>query len=173
MADDTQRVDPRYDPAFQRGFEGTVTSGLRRSTAVRRTALVSPAPFRVSGGDADAADEEPGIADVEPTRSSATEEPEPAPASVAAPPVTIRQLTRNPFLVALIVLGGGMTVGGVAWVNQVRMLVSTRGGAATDLDYWFLQASVVAAPLTIIAGIGILSGVLFTAAAAWNRRPPR
>ena len=46
MTDDDQRVDPRYDPAFQRGFEGEVASGLRTRTAVRRSALVTPAPFR-------------------------------------------------------------------------------------------------------------------------------
>jgi hypothetical protein len=50
------------------------------------------------------------------------------------------------------------------------MLVATRGGAATDLDYWFLQASVVGAPQTIVAGIGIIAGVLFIAAIAWNKR---
>jgi hypothetical protein len=41
---------------------------------------------------------------------------------------------------------------------------------ATELDYWYLQASVVGAPLTIITGIAIFAGVLFVAAAAWNRR---
>jgi hypothetical protein len=95
-------------------------------------------------------------------------EPEPAPDYVSFG--ATRRLSRNPFLLALVVLGAAMTIGGIAWANQARLLVATRGGAATDLDYWFLQASVVAAPLTIIAGIGILAGVLFIAATAWNRR---
>jgi hypothetical protein len=64
-----------------------------------------------------------------------------------------------------------MIIGGIGWANQARSIVATRGGASTDLDYWFLQASVVAAPLTILTGVGILAGVLFVAAAAWNRRP--
>ncbi|MCU1417718.1 MAG: hypothetical protein JWP32_1892 [Schumannella sp.] len=175
MPEDEKRVDPRYDPAFQRGFEGAVTSGLR-SHSVQRAALVTPAPYRAPAADAAeesrAGDRQPREGqprEVELTRSAAVEEPDPAPEYVASG--AGRRLSRNPFLLALILLGAGMTVGGIAWANQARMLVATRGGAATDLDYWFLQASVVAAPLTIIAGIGILAGVLFIAATAWNRRP--
>lgn len=173
MAEDDQRVDPRYDPAFQRGFEGTVTSGLRRNTAVRRTSLVSPAPVQATDGDVETAHEDPRIVDVEPTRSAADEEPEPTPELVTVSSLTMRQLSRNPFLIALVVLGGALTLGGLAWSNQARMLVSDRGGAGTDLDYWFLQTSVNAAPLATLAGIGILAGVMFVAAIAWNRRPPR
>lgn len=169
MTDD-KRVDPRYDPAFQRGFEGSVTSGTRTRTAVRRPTLVSPAPYRAA--EPVAIVDEKGVRDVEPTRSFALDEPEPAPDFVAEPVTSLRDLTRNPFLVTLVVLGLVMTIAGVAWANQARQLVASRGGAGTELDYWFLQASVVAAPLTIIAGIGILAGVLFIAAAAWNRHPP-
>jgi hypothetical protein len=164
-----KRVDPRYDPAFQRGFDGAVTSGLR-SRPVQRPELVTPAPYRAAEAQAPA--ESLGEApsrEVELTRSAAVEEPEPAPEYLSFG--ATRRLSRNPFLLTLVVLGAAMTIGGIAWANQARLLVATRGGAATDLDYWFLQASVVAAPLTIIAGIGILAGVLFIAATAWNRRP--
>jgi hypothetical protein len=169
MTDD-KRVDPRYDPAFQRGFEGSVTSGSRTRTAVRRPALVSPAPYR--SPEPEPVIDANGLQDAEPTRSGAIDEPDPAPDFVAAPVANLRDLTRNPFLVCLVVLGVVMTIAGVAWANQARQLVASRGGAGTELDYWFLQASVVAAPLTILAGIGILAGVLFIAAAAWNRRGP-
>lgn len=168
MTDGDQRVDPRYDPAFQRGFEGDVTSTIRTRTAVRRTALVSPAPFRSNEPEPEV--EEYGVHDVEPTRSAVDSEPEAAPERVAVRPAGVRDLTRNPFLVILVVLGLIMIIGGGAWANQGRQLVAARGGASTELDYWFLQATVVAAPLTILAGIAILAGVLFLAAAAWNRR---
>ena len=165
-----KRVDPRYDPAFQRGFEGSVTSGLR-TRPVQRPELVTPAPYRATEAEAPPLSlvREASPREVELTRSAAVDEPEPAPDYVAFG--ATRRLSRNPFLLALVVLGAAMTIGGIAWANQARLLVATRGGAATDLDYWFLQASVVAAPLTIIAGIGILAGVLFIAATAWNRRP--
>jgi hypothetical protein len=169
MTDD-KRVDPRYDPAFQRGFEGSVTSGTRTRSAVRRPTLVSPASYR--SAEAAPVVEVTAVRDAEPARASVVPEPEPAADFVAEPVSSLRELTRNPFLVTLVVLGLVMTIAGVAWANQARQLVASRGGAGTELDYWFLQASVVAAPLTIIAGIGILAGVLFIAAAAWNRRPP-
>jgi hypothetical protein len=168
MTDKDARVDPRYDPAFQRGFEGTVTSGLRSRTAVRRSALVSPAPYRSAEPEPDV--EEYGVQEATTTRTGAEAEPEPAPAYVAAPQAGVRELRRNPFLIALLVLGLVMVIGGAAWANQARQTVADRGGASTELDYWFLQATVVGAPLTIVAGIGILAGVLFIAASAWNRR---
>jgi len=159
---DEQRVDPRYDPAFQRGFEGSVTSSVRSRQAPQRDAIVTPAPFR----QPEATEPQPEVA---PTRSAAVDEPEPTPEHDAVP-VAARRLTRNPYLVAVTLLGVIMVGGGAAWANQARGLVSGRGVAATDLDYWFLEATVVGAPLTIVAGILILAGVLFMAATAWNRR---
>lgn len=159
MADE-RKVDPRYDPAFQRGFEGSVTSAPR-SRPIQRSESVAPAPFRPPLAAVTDADETHDQDDVAPARETV-----PEPVADTAP----RRLSRNPFLIALTLLGAIMTAGGVAWANQARMLVATRGGAATDLDYWFLQASVVGAPLTIVAGIGIIAGVLFIAAIAWNKR---
>jgi hypothetical protein len=165
MTDDDQRIDPRYDPAFQRGFEGQVTSGLRARTAVRRSALVSPAPFRSSEPESDV--EEYGVEDAAPTRAAADADPDPAPGFVPFRQAGVRELGRNPFLITLVVLGLALTIGGIAWANQARQTVAD---LATELDYWYLQASVVGAPLAIIAGIAVLAGVLFVAAAAWNRR---
>jgi hypothetical protein len=165
MTDDDQRVDPRYDPAFQRGFEGQVTSGLRARTSVRRSALVSPAPYRT--GEPEPEVEEYGVQEAGQTRTGAEDEPGPAPAYVPVQSAGMRSLGRNPFLITLVVLGVTLTIGGVAWANQARQTVAD---LATELDYWYLQASVVGAPLTIITGIAVLAGVLFVAAAAWNRR---
>ncbi|MEO8261398.1 MAG: hypothetical protein ABI566_02415 [Pseudolysinimonas sp.] len=165
---DEQQVDPRYDPAFQRGFEGKVASGVRTRTSVRRTALVAPAPYRTSEPEPQV--EDYGVQDVAPTRSSVDDEPEDAPDYVPVRQTSMRDLTRNPFLIVLALLGVVMIIGGGAWANQGRQLVAARGGASNELDYWFLQSTVVAAPLTILAGIAILAGVLFVAATAWNRR---
>jgi hypothetical protein len=160
MTDDDKRVDPRYDAAFQRGFEGEVASGVRSRTAVRRSALVTPAPFR-SGGP------EPEVEEATTTRTGAHAEPEPAPDYLPVRALGMRDLGRNPFLITLVALGIALTIGGIAWANQARQTVVD---LATELDYWYLQASVVGAPLTIITGIAVLAGVLFVAAAAWNRR---
>lgn len=180
MADE-KRVDPRYDPAFQRGFEGAVTSGLRRHPAqAPDAAIVTPAPYRTAP-DRTAPDRTaPGREAPLPSAAAASADEAHDPrrpvseSADAAEPDTdavspARRLSRNPFLVALVVLGLALTIGGLIWANQARLLVSGRGAAATDLDYWFLQATVTGAPLTIVAGVSILAGVLFVAATAWNR----
>ena len=165
MTDEEQRVDPRYDPAFQRGFEGQVTSGLRTRTSVRRSALVSPAPYRSAEPQPEV--EAYGVQEAAPTRTGAEDEPDPAPDLVPVHTVSMRDLGRNPFLITLVVLGIALVIAGVAWANQARQTVTD---LATELDYWYLQASVVGAPLTIIAGVAILAGVLFVAVGTWNRR---
>jgi hypothetical protein len=165
MTDEDKRVDPRYDAAFQRGFEGEVASGLRTRTSVRRSALVAPAPYR--SGEPEPEVEEHGVQEAGQTRTGAEAEPEPAPEFVSVRSVGMRDLGRNPFLITLVVLGLALTIGGIAWANQARLSVAD---LATELDYWYLQASTVGAPLTIITGIAVLAGVLFVAAAAWNRR---
>jgi hypothetical protein len=164
---DEQRVDPRYDPAFQRGYEGRVSSTVRTRAAVRRPAIVSPAPFRSAEPEPEF--DERGNEEAAPVLA-ATDEPIEPPELVPVNRATGRDFFRNPFVVLLVLLGGGMIIGGSVWANQGRALVAARGGASTELDYWFLQATVVSAPLTILAGIGILAGVLFLAAGFWNRR---
>lgn len=164
---DEQKVDPRYDPAFQRGYEGSVQSTVRSHTAVRRSAVVSPAPYRSVEPEPEA--DEHGTEEAEPALAATDEQYAPA-QLVPVSRVTLPEFVRNPFVIALILLGGGMIIGGSLWANQARALVSARGGASTELDYWFLQATVVSAPLTILAGIGVLAGVLFLAAGVWNRR---
>ncbi|HWM34075.1 MAG TPA: hypothetical protein VNR36_07530 [Pseudolysinimonas sp.] len=140
-------VDPRYDPAFQRGFEGEVRL-----------------PETPAGAAA-----EPPADPVAPPAQHPT-----GPASPPEPPraraLPLRELARNPFLLALSTLGAVLVIGGGAWANQARKLVETRGGAATELDYWFLRTSTIAVPLMIAAGVLIIAGVLFVAAVAWNRR---
>lgn len=185
MADE-KRVDPRYDPAFQRGFEGAVTSGLRRHPAQAPDAsIVTPAPYRTApdrtapdrtAPERTAPDREaprPGAAAASADEAHDPRRPVPESADAAEPDTDAvspaRRLSRNPFLVALVVLGLALTIGGLIWANQARLLVSGRGAAATDMDYWFLQATVTGAPLTIVAGVSILAGVLFVAATAWNR----
>jgi hypothetical protein len=164
---DEQKVDPRYDPAFQRGYEGTVQSAVRTRTAVRRSTVVSPAPYRSVEPEPHV--DEHGAEEAEPSLA-ATDERFAPPELVPVSRVTMREFARNPFVILLVLLGGGMIIGGALWANQARALVAARGGASTELDYWFLQATVVSAPLTILAGIGVLAGVLFLAAGVWNRR---
>lgn len=169
MADDGKPIDPRYDPAFQRGFEGEVRSGQRAKTAVRRTAIVAPAPFREAPDAVDEDEVPANQVEARVTRSAPIEDDDAR--DFQAPPVTgmVRRLMRNPFLIALLVLGTVMIVIGLGWLNQVGVVTGS-AGASTEADYWFLEASVFGAPLTIAIGVGIWVGLLFTFARAWNNR---
>lgn len=191
MTDDDARIDPRYDPAFQRGFDGEVVSGPRsRNAAVRRPSVVSPAPFRPPA-DAVPDGDEPGDLDEAPvtrsalaasTTSSAVSAPGAAgvadaldddpeydrDARRAARVARLGALVRNPFVVVLVVLAIGLIVGGIAWHQTARDLVAA--GVSTELDYWMLQTSVTGAPIVGAAGAVVLAGVLALLARAWDRR---
>lgn len=155
MADD-QRVDPRYDPAFQRGFEGEVASTLRRPARPPRepqpTSLPSPHPPPAA----------PEIPAAEAPAAAAAPAPAPEPPARA---LTSRELVRNPYLVALALLGVALIVVGAVWAVRARQMVTM-----TDPDYWFLQASVFAAPLATVTGLAMIGAVLAVFAVAWNRR---
>ena len=168
MAD--EQVDPRYDRAFQRGFDGQVATGSRDSSALRRTALVTPAPGRSMVPSPNV------VASPQPVASSAGEVPVgevPAVADAVADetePTPRRDVRRNPFLIAVLVLGAALVAGGLAWANQGRDIVTSHGGATTELDYWFIQATVFGSPIAVALGIALIAGVLFFFAYAWNRR---
>src|SRR3954466_15712057 len=78
--DDGASIDPRYDPAFQRGFEGEVATGPRGQSTLRRTAAVNPAPARMPAQPAKTAERiEPsplGPAEHLPTLAVAPERPD-------------------------------------------------------------------------------------------------
>ena len=72
--DDGAAIDPRYDPAFQRGFDGEVATGPRGQSTLRRTAAVNPAPARMP---------------VQPAESSAPDSVEASPVDPAEPLPTL------------------------------------------------------------------------------------
>jgi hypothetical protein len=170
MDEDDGRIDPRYDPAFQRGFEGEVKSGPRGRTAVRRSAIVAPAPFR-EAADAVAEDQIPvGQVEARVTRSATPASADDDDSRHFARPAMgmARRMMRNPFMIALAVLGTVLVAIGIAWLNQIGVVTGV-AGASTEGDYWFLEASVFGAPLTIALGVAIWTGLLFMFARAWNR----
>ncbi len=122
MTDDDQRVDPRYDPAFQRGFEGEVTSGLRYPHL--GAALGARRARSLPQQRAEPEVEDYGVQEAAQTRTGADAEPEPAPEYVPVRSLGMRDLGRNPFLITLVVLGVGLTIGGIAWANQARQIVA-------------------------------------------------
>jgi len=167
-------IDPRYDPAFQRGFEGQVATGSRADVAARRSApYVGSALQRPSERQQAASTPEPaatiGLPPAQPDASDA--EPAARVTVVAAADQPARPPWTNPFAIAVFVLGLVVLFTG-AWILQEtsRMAQSTEG-FQTQADYWYMQIGMIGAPIALGLGIAILAGVLFLCAAYWSRRP--
>lgn len=181
MADQPE-IDPRYDPAFQRGYGGAtprpdaarrpaphVTSALQRSTPSSHVgardrhvapAPASSAPDAVPGGAANAA------AAIDAPPASA---PVPSVVHVAAP--TMRPPWANPFAIVVAIVGIGALGAGVWLLQETFRLTQEENGFQTQADYWFMQWGMIGGPIFTGLGVAILVAVLMLCAVYWGRRP--
>lgn len=172
---DGAAVDPRYDPAFQRGFQGEVATGPRGQSTLRRTAAVNPAPARPVPQRI----QEFSPAPIEPLPFSSTlagapeavaptaspAEPAPSPRVVVGP----RELARNPFVVTLAVLGAVLIVAGAVWAYEGFATIIKNGGTRNEVEFWAAQTMSFGAPLAIVAGVAIAGVLLVLFARSWHR----
>jgi len=176
--DEEAAIDPRYDRAFQRGFEGEVATGPRGQSTLRRTAAVNPAPARMPAQVVDR---------VERVEPAAVEQPETlsrfAPASestVAAavgpsvdsapePVTTPRELIRNPFIIALAALGALLILVGSIWAYEGFAAIVKNGGTRNEVEFWAAQTMSFGAPLAIVVGLGVAAVVLVVFSRSWQR----
>ena len=174
---DRAEIDPRYDPAFQRGFSGDVRTAPRGESALRRTAAVNPPPQRLAQQQDPRASRSIENAPV----ASAVFAPEPpAPATLAAAPeaaapaasgpaATPRQLARNPFTIALAALAVVLIVSGVVWAYESFATIVKNGGTRNEVEFWAAQTMSFGAPLAIVAGIAIATVLLVLFARSWHQ----
>lgn len=169
--DDGAVIDPRYDPAFQRGFDGEVATGPRGQSTLRRTAAVNPAPARMPAHP------------VEVVEPLTTQEPEPLPtlaplsetsgampADVAlAAVVTPRELIRNPFMIALATLGALLILVGSIWAYEGFAAIVKNGGTRNEVEFWAAQTMSFGAPLAIVVGLAVAAVLLVLFARSWQR----
>lgn len=162
-------LDPRYDPAFQRGFDPGAGAEAQRPAVAFAPPLVPRASSSAAGRGA------PSPAPAAPGQATAASGAPAAPESVAVPTVVTlgRAPWRNPFVVALAVIGVASIALGL-FVVQYAMregeggqLLFTQGG------YVLMQSLVLAAPLAFFTGVLILSAVLVMFAVHWGRLPHR
>ncbi len=164
-------IDPRYDPAFQRGFTGAVASGGRADAvrrpagALHRPAVASdPVPAREPERAAERR-EAPAVAEGVADRAEAA----PAALVVAAP--ALRAPWTNPFAVAVAVLGVAVLATGIWLLQETYRMMQSEQGFQTQVDYWFLQSGMIAGPVFAGLGLAILVAVLMLCAVYWARRP--
>lgn len=180
MADpDDRRIDPRYDPAFQRGYgeaAGPTPVGGRGSAAEsvgadtgrsarrpRPSRAVSAeealshtaAPARVEGRRADTRD---------PARDPETRpehrHPEHDDEHVES--------GRNPYEIVLLVIGTVLVVASAALINASRGLFLD--APENEFEYWLLTLAGTAAPAVLAVGMLTLIALLFVRAHRWSLR---
>ncbi len=179
-------IDPRYDPAFQRGFSGEVQTGAHGQSTLRRTAAVNPGPSRAPSQAAHPTSPPPGqtsgddslIGPPPPEWTRTTGDPAvatipepvvqhdlPEPASVVTP----RELARNPFVIALAALAAVLIIAGAVWAYEGFAAIVKNGGTRNEVEFWAAQTMSFGAPLAIIVGLGVLAVVLGMFGRAWHR----
>lgn len=173
MSDDNDvEIDPRFDPAFQRGFDPSipieeyVPAPLpRRATAppmarepVAAAAPVPPtrpAPRPVT----DAAEVDPAVSAVLPdAESEAVSDP-----SLESSP------SRNPFLLFLGIIAIALVAAGI-WLFVRSGDAFNSKEVRSQGDYMSLTATIEMAPFIALLGGATAIGVLFVFAAKWRRR---
>jgi hypothetical protein len=178
-------IDPRYDPAFQRGYDGTATAGSRSDATTRHagprvtSALQRPLPLASAAGrGASAPAQTVGLPPGAPAAPAAPGAPEAdaAPAASAAPVVQVaapalRPPWTNPFAILVTIIGIGVLGVGIWLLQETFQMTESEAGFQSQTDYWFLQWGMTASPILVSLGIAILVTVLVMCAAYWGRRP--
>jgi hypothetical protein len=181
--DDTDRIDPRYDAAFQRGYAGEAGTAAPAASGPTGAFAPAPAPIRrvapVVPPAAEPAGAVPGAAPtrIEPvppapsesTSAPASGAPHAAPRA-AAEPASPWDATRNPFYLAAAALAVLLVVAGAVWLDQGFAAIADKRWA-TDVGYYAAMTMSFGAPLLIAIGVAIVGALLFVLARAWRPRP--
>lgn len=176
QSQDRSVFDPRFDPAFQPGYDAASDPNVR-ARAVRpgpaaegRRAPLAPTPalppLAPPPGRPATIVSRPLDAETEGSEDSDVTD---AQAADIPSPLVIRDLTRNPFVIALwvlsvvfVIIGGGL----LRWVSMALETLNNSGDPG--FDFLLVQALQFAGPLFIVLGCGIASGTLFLFASRWR-----
>jgi hypothetical protein len=154
-----QSFDPRFNPAFQRGFDAS-------AERVRR-ANVTPSL---------SAEDVMYGRSARPDFAAPPPPPEEEAEDQVTPPVEVPSLgfprgRHNPFVWMLWLLGIVLAGGGMALLlGPTRVMLFSNTGTQDQSTIALLQTFYVIAPVLITVGLGTISGLLFWHAAAWKHR---
>jgi hypothetical protein len=178
MADDG--YDPRFDPAFQRGFEGETALSPRQAqtapaTSASRSVISPPPGLAPAEQQAQVFSQAQGRDHGQPParqgeglrpRSPHVEPERDAPDRLAPAPAPLRS---NPFLIAVLVLAIALIGAGVLIGSRIDLWyddVSPDGPG-----FGLLNMLQFGAPLAIILGLATVIAVLVILALRWRGRP--
>lgn len=172
--DNNSEFDPRFDPAFQRGFEGEVTRRSPQPTAylptnpARQTPAAATVPAYTTVQPDVAA--RGGVADaLSPATTGQAPDGEPAADTGAVADAGYAAPGRNPFLIGLTVISVVLVLGGLAGLQWLRGRFLAPD-IATELDFVTVQAATTGLVIVIGLGLATAIGVLFVHAARWGKR---
>ena len=169
MADQkNDRIDPRFDPAFQRGFEGEpaplsssqrqqvgtvpANEGYAASPLVRDQPLASspqhPSPQLSTSQHS-----------VPPAQRHSSEQFESEAELDEAPTGGL-----NPFLIGLLVIAAALIGAGIYLLQWSRELMN-----GSQVDFVLAQTVIYAVPIAIGLGVATAIGVAFVYAVRWRR----
>jgi hypothetical protein len=155
-----KNFDPRYDPAFQPGYEGP-------DAVVGRSAVVQPVETR-RATVVDPVELVTPRALIEPAGTS------PAGRSLLSsppPPAALIETRGNPWLLALWIVAAVFVVGGIAAQFAARSLL-TSGNAAGAIDYYVVPYIMVElSPWFTLAGLFAGVAAIVLSAIRWRPGP--
>ncbi len=149
--------DPRFDPAFQRGYDSPDPVGPKTTDAS------APAHRRQPGGTAEpAVSAEPaahlgegvGQNHLRSNDDDHDHDLGPEPRGI------------NPFLIALVAAAAVFVAVGLGLVSQIQSITDS---ADSNYDYVLVQTLMIGSPIIIGLGLATGVGVLFLFAARWRR----
>ena len=150
-------LDPRFDPAFQRGFDQSdpdraLCSGLG-SQEERPEVTLPVVPAARADEKAPAEDPRGEVADATPVSLDPAESPTQSVVQDVSP-------TRNPFLLVLLIVAVVLIVAGVILFVQTGDAFNS-SEVQSQGDYMSLNATIETAPFISLLGGATLIGVLF------------
>jgi len=155
MSDEASKFDPRFDPAFQRGFDGKTQATPREK--LQPTSVFAPV----------AAPPARPVAAAQPEAVQAVNRVVVEPTEIVDDEGEARRV--NPFLIALLAAAVLLIGGGIYLVSRLGEMFANPS-ASSQYDYITLQALTIAAPMLIVLGVATAIGVLFIYAVRWGRR---
>jgi hypothetical protein len=184
MSDESKtRIDPRFDPAFQRGFDPSTQVDERVPIAEPRRAPLSGSSA-VSGAPTPIAAPAKIIPLQAPPRPPVAQRSTPSAATTPATSDDVVRLdestepedvtddanpTRNPFLLALGIIAVVLVAVGIWLFDQTGDAFNSRE-VRSQGDYMTLVATIQMAPFIALLGGATAIGVIFMFAAKWRRR---
>jgi hypothetical protein len=172
-------IDPRFDPAFQRGFDPSipieeyVPAPLPRKAPPAAPPVPEPvavtAPVAPTKPVASAKPVPPQVAGAAEAETAAPAELPDADLDPAVDPALDSSPSRNPFLLFLGIIAIALVAAGI-WLFVRSGDAFNSKEVRSQGDYMSLTATIQMAPFIALLGGATAIGVLFVFAAKWRKR---